>query len=156
MQSLRPWPYAAQDDRDRAAVLDRCAPACLRFVAGLAEAAVAMHKAPAASAFMVKAAAGGPCTPRSVLPYRRSFSGSESQSSLPCSPDTPRPSLPRHGAAAAAASAAWAGGGLASRSTFPGDARKSSGKLGEQGPLEAAVSADAAWFRQRLAANCMV
>ena len=159
LQALSPSPCTPQDDRDRAAVLDRCAPACLRFVAGLEEAVSNPNPNPkpsAASFFMIKAAAGGPCTPRSVLPSRPSFSRPDSQPCPPCSPDTPRSGLPHHGPAAAAAAAAWAGGSLDSRNSFPGDAPKTSGGSGMRGPLEAAVSADAAWFRQRLAANCMV
>lgn len=156
LQISKPSPRTAQDDRDRAAVLDRCAPACLRFVAGLEEAASAIHKPSAASSFVIKAAAGGPCTPRSVLPNRPLFSRPDSQLRPPCSPETPRSGLPHHGPAAAAAAAAWAGGSLDSRNSFPGDAPKTSGEFGERGPLEAAGSADAAWFRQRLAANCMV
>lgn len=69
---------------------------------------------------------GSPDTPRSVLPLRSAVS-------FPCWPASPPEAL----RAALAAARAWGAGG-------------------DRGPAEAACSADAAWFRQRLAANCMV
>ena len=153
----------AQDDRDRAAVLDRCAPACLRFVAGLDDGAAGTQRSPSAPA---PAAAGAPklalvpCTPRSVLPYRRSFSSPDSPLS-PCFLPTgsegfrgaPPPAL-REAAARAWASRGGPGGPAPQGGA--GDGRDAGEWAAGWGPAQIACCLSAAWFRERLAANCSV
>ena len=156
-----PDAWLAQDDRDRAAVLDRCAPACLRFVAGLDDGATLRSPsapAPAAAAGAPKLALV-PGTPRSVLPYRRSFSSPDSPLS-PCFSLTgsaeglrgaPQPALRE------AAARAWPSrggrGGLAPQGV-PGDGRDAGEWAPGWGPAQTACCLSAAWFRERLAANC--
>jgi hypothetical protein len=139
----------SQDDRDRATVLDRCAPACLRFVAGLADGARPRPR----HAHLLDAAAAGPSkaaspdTPRSVLPWRRSLS---SPASTYISPSGPAAEPPLCEAAATAAA-------LLAHKDQPGTKWGVSGPhWGHREPAEAACCADAAWFRQRLASNCVV
>ncbi len=135
----------SQDDRDRAAVLDRCAPACLRFVAGLADGARRRHAHLLDAARPPKAAS--PDTPRSVLPWRRSLS---SPASTYISPSGPATEPPLCEAAATAAA-------LLAHKDQPGTKWGPSGpQWGHREPAEAACCADAAWFRQRLASNCVV
>lgn len=153
-----------QDDRDRAAVLDRCAPACLRFVAGLDDcAAGTAQRSPSAPA---PAAAGGapkllaPGTPRSVLPYRRSFSSPDSPLS-PCfsptgSEDMRAAAPPALREAAARAWASRGGSGGPAPQGGPRDGRDAGEWAPGWGPAQTACCLSAAWFRERLAANCTV
>lgn len=159
-----PDAWLVQDDRDRAAVLDRCAPACLRFVAGLDDStAGTTQRSPSAPAPAADGApkALAPGTPRSVLPYRRSFSSPDSPLS-PCFSPTgsaeglrgaPPPALRE------AATRAWAsrgGPGGPAPQGRPGDGRDAGELAAGWDPAQSACCPSAAWFRERLAANCTV